>query len=81
MFGKKIDFNSFIKRQDFFINIGLILWFSIFNTLQTEASIWPTYLTSILALTICTLPVLVFSFYKEELKNSLTKDRYLLYWL
>lgn len=81
MFNKKINFNSFIKHQDFLINIGLILWFAIYNVLETAANIWSTYLTSILSIALCLLPVLVFSYYKPSLKNNLTNDRYLLYWL
>jgi sensor histidine kinase YesM len=81
MFNKKLNFNFLFKRQDFLITIGLILWFSIYNVLETRGNIWINYFLSIAWLSFCLLPVLLFSFYKPELKAKLNKDKYLLYWL
>ncbi len=81
MFNKKFNFNFLFKRQDFLITIGLILWFSIYNVLETRGNIWINYFLSIAWLSFCLLPVLLFSFYKPELKAKLNKDKYLLYWL
>lgn len=81
MFNKNLNLNFIFKRQDFLITIGLILWFSIYNVLEKAGNIWITYFYSIAWLSFCLLPVLVFSFYKPELKAKLNKDKYLLYWL
>lgn len=81
MFNKKLIFNFLFKRQDFLITIGLILWFSIYNVLETKGNIWINYFLSIAWLSFCLLPILIFSFYKIELKTKLNKDKYLLYWL
>ena len=81
MFNKKLNFNFLFKRQDFLITIGLILWFSIYNVLETRGNIWINYFLSIAWLSFCLLPILLFSFYKPELKAKLNKDKYLLYWL
>lgn len=81
MFNKKLNFNFLFKRQDFLITIGLTLWFSIYNVLETRGNIWINYFSSIAWLSFCLLPVLLFSFYKPELKAKLNKDKYLLYWL
>ncbi|TKC06569.1 hypothetical protein FA048_15275 [Pedobacter polaris] len=81
MLSKKINLNFLFKHQDFLITIGLILWFSIYNVLEIGGQIWTVYISSIVSIAICLLPVLVFSFYKVQLKTKLSKDKYLLYWL
>jgi sensor histidine kinase YesM len=81
MLNKWLNLNFISKHQDFLINIGLILWFSIFNVLQTNGDNWTTYCSSIALFSLCLLPVLIFTFFKPQLKSALHKDRYLLYWL
>ncbi len=68
------------KYQDFFLNIGLLLWISILNTYNLTGKIWLNYASCILALGFCLLPVLVFSFLKVSLKNILSRNRYIAYW-
>jgi len=68
------------KYQDFFLNIGLLLWIAIFNTYNLTSKIWINYANCILALGFCLLPVLVFSFLKATLRNGLNRNRYIAYW-
>lgn len=81
MFYKRLNQDLLFKYQDFLMNVGLILWFSIYIVLESEGNNWATYLSSIASLTICLLPALLFSFYKTVFKAKLNKDKYLLYWL
>ncbi|GAA4199420.1 hypothetical protein GCM10022289_09720 [Pedobacter jeongneungensis] len=74
---KSLNFSY--KYQDFFINVGLLLWIAIFNTYSLSSSIWSTYVSCILALGFCLLPVLIFSFIKSRLKQTLNKKRYAIY--
>ncbi|QNR85838.1 histidine kinase [Pedobacter riviphilus] len=75
---KKFSYNY--KYQDFFINVGLLLWIAIFNTYNLTTNIWLSYASCILALVFCLLPVLIFSFLKTRLKNVLSRNRYVAYW-
>lgn len=68
------------KYQDFFIFIGLLLWIAIFNTYSLTNNIWLSYVSCILALGFCLLPVFIFSFAKARLKNRLSKKHYAIYW-
>lgn len=70
MFEKRFNLNSLSRYQDFLITIGLVLWFSIYTVLATRNNIWQTYLSSIVSITFCLLPVLVFSFYKTKLNRE-----------
>jgi sensor histidine kinase YesM len=73
------NFSYNYKYQDFFIVIGLLLWIAIFNTYTLATNIWLGYAISILAVGFCLLPVLVFSFIKSRLKNTLSKKQYTIY--
>lgn len=79
MLNKK-NLNFSYQYQDFFINVGLLLWVAIFNTYSLSANIWSTYASCILALGFCLLPVFIFSFVKSRLKSSLSKRQYATYW-
>lgn len=81
MLNKTSNFSLLIKRQDFLVNVGLILWFSIFNVIEKGTNSWVFYASSVLSLTICLLPSLIFSFNKVQLKAKLSKRKYLRYWL
>ncbi|WP_343524158.1 histidine kinase [Pedobacter sp.] len=74
------NLNFSYQYQDFFINVGLLLWVAIFNTYSLPGNIWLTYASCILALGLCLLPVFIFSFVKTRLKSTLTKKQYALYW-
>jgi len=73
-------YNILFKYQDFLIFIGLLFWFSILNVAEIKVDIWLSFFSSVLYLGICLLPVLIFSFYKEQLKTSLTQKQYWFYW-
>jgi sensor histidine kinase YesM len=74
------NLNFSYKYQDFFIYVGLLLWIAISNTYTLSTHIWSTYAICIFALGFCLLPVLVFSFVKSRLKNTLNKKNYAIYW-
>jgi sensor histidine kinase YesM len=74
-------YNILFKYQDFLIFIGLLLWFSILNIAGIKADIWLNFFLTVLHLGICLLPVLIFSFYKEQFKTSLTRKKYWFYWI
>ncbi|RBQ02277.1 hypothetical protein DRW42_27390 [Pedobacter miscanthi] len=73
------NLNFSYQYQDFFINVGLVLWIAIFNTYSLSSNVWSNYASSILALGFCLLPVLIFSFIKSRLKQTLNKKRYAIY--
>jgi len=74
------NFSSSYKHQDFFIFAGLLLWVAICNCYDQHSAVWLTYATSILTLGFCLLPVLIFSFFKQTLKEKLPNKKYILYW-
>lgn len=74
------NLNFGYRYQDFFINVGLVLWIAILNTHSLSSNIWSTYVSCILALGFCLLPVLIFTFTKLQLKSSSSKKQYVIYW-
>lgn len=73
-------FSPSYKYQDFFIFTGLLLWVAIGNCYDQHTAVWLTYATCILTLGFCLLPVLIFSLFKQTLKEKLPIKRYILYW-
>ncbi|WP_175635808.1 sensor histidine kinase [Pedobacter ghigonis] len=73
-------FSPSYKYQDFFIFTGLLLWVAICNCYDQHTAVWLTYATCILSLGFCLLPVLIFSFFKQRLKEKLPNKKYILYW-
>ncbi len=69
------------KYQEFILFVGLTLWLSIFHITEAKTLKWADYFNSILILGSSLLPVLVFSFNKTKLKQTLNTKQYILYWV
>ena len=77
---KPSKYNILFKYQDFLIFLGLLLWASILNVAKLRTDVWSSFFFTMLFLGICLLPVLIFSYYKEQFKTSLTPKQYWFYW-
>ena len=77
---KPSKYNILFKYQDFLIFLGLLLWASILNVAKLRIDVWSSFFFTMLFLGICLLPVLIFSYYKEQFKTSLTPKQYWFYW-
>lgn len=73
--------NNLLRHQDFLAFAGLWLWVGIFYTLAQKTYTWEQYLSILFVLAIIQLPVLVFAWYKDHFKATLSKKRYLGYWV
>jgi sensor histidine kinase YesM len=69
-----------LKYQEFILFVGLTLWLAIFHITEAKTLEWSDYLTCVLILGINLSPVLVFVFNKTKFRETLTKQRYLMYW-
>ena len=72
---------SLIRHYETLLYIGLLSWIAIFDVLQSKVYTWSFYLSALLILMLVQLPVLFFSWHKEQWKQSLPGRRYLQYWL
>lgn len=73
--------STLLRYQEFTLFVGLILWLSVFHITEAKTPEWTAYLSCILILGINQLPVLVFSFYRTRLKQTLDQQHYHRYWL
>lgn len=69
------------RHGEAWIFAGLLCWLGIIETTLQPAAGWGHYFAALTALAIMQSPVLVFVWYKDRLKQSLSRKRYLLYWL
>lgn len=72
---------SLTRHYETLLYIGLLSWIAIFDLLERKIYTWQFYGSGLLVLIIVQLPVLFFSWNKEQWRQSLTGKRYLQYWL
>jgi hypothetical protein len=68
------------RHYETLLYIGLLCWVAISQVLEEGSGSWGDYLRLLLLLVLVLLPVLVFSWYKVQWKQSLSSEGYLLRW-
>ncbi|ASZ11000.1 sensor histidine kinase [Chitinophaga pendula] len=63
------------------IYLGLLIWCAIVNTWEQQVDVWHYYSTGILTMAVVLSPVLVFSCFSEQWRNTWPTWRYALCWL
>lgn len=69
------------KHYETWLYIGLLCWVVIFQLLEQKATGWEFYLQHLSLVLLILLPVLVFSWYKEQWLQNWPRRRYLLWWV
>lgn len=69
------------RHYETFLHTGILCWIAIFDLLEEQVYTWQYYGNALGILVALQLPVLLFSWYKPRLKESLSKKRYRVYWL
>lgn len=69
------------KHYETLLYTGLLCWVAIGYLLEEKADSWAYYLSSLFLIILVMSPVLVFSWHKEQWKQTWPRRRYLLWWL
>lgn len=70
----------FTGHFDILLQVGLLCWLGIFQSLNSPAHNWYAFLHTTGRLALALSPILVFSWFKAGWKQKLPMPRYLLYW-
>ncbi len=69
------------RHYETFLHIGILCWIAIFDLLEEQVYTWQHYGSALGILVALQLPVLLFSWHKPRLKETLSEKRYRVYWL
>jgi sensor histidine kinase YesM len=74
-------YNKLMRYREAWFFTGLLLWAAIAYSQRQSSASWLFFLHTISALSIVLLPVIVFAWFRERIKQLLTPAQYLVCWL